>query len=215
VDLVAAGSLVLTGAAADAEPAGAILAGAGAVKFGNASIVGGEGGWQAVGANETITFAVATTGAAAPTITGTAAGAKLVGGDGAGAISVGGAAAANADLTVTKAELDLTAGGSVVINITDAASLVTLATSSGSTTGTLTFNAEAGDTDVTDTNRAKIHQDGSDAKAAIAGNSITVKGTNAKDSAVNFIAGGTNAATITAGTTGNPVILDNTAIVGD
>jgi hypothetical protein len=228
VDLAAVGSLVLTG---DDETNGAKLlslgtgANMGAVNFGNASINGGADGWQAVGADTKITFAIVTD-AKGPTITGTGTTPKLVGvGAATGAITVGGASSAEANLTVTNAEIDLTEGGSVVINYTGTASTLTLAhgNGDGTTLGKLTFNSGlATEASMTPANRAKVYQaaDTSKANAGTTATSVTaivvMGATDGNGADAKSIAGAadTNAAVITGQTTSNAVTLDNTAKFG-
>ena len=101
-------TLALTGAA---STGGAKLTGTGKVAFGYASISGSTHGWQAVGADTSIAFSGATTAVA---ITGTGTSPKLVG---AGAtvdkITIG--TTDGATLTLTNAEINVAAGGSILI----------------------------------------------------------------------------------------------------
>jgi hypothetical protein len=228
IDLGTTGSLVLTGAEADG---GAKLTGAGAVKFGNASITGGANGWQAVvaGGSPKITFAVATSTATKPTITGTGTTPKLVGGDGAGAIEIAPDNTAAVNLTVTLAEIDLTDGGSVIINHAGgngAASTLTLedGKGDGTTLGKLTFNSNVGNNNVaTPGNRAKVYQADDTEKVRFGSTNTSATGIEVKaDSdgdnvAARSIAGGAsdnNDAVITGQADNNAVTLDNTAKFG-
>jgi filamentous hemagglutinin len=215
IDLGTTGSLVLTGADGDG---GAKLTGTGAVKFGNASITGGANGWQAVvsGVSPKITFAVATSTATTPTITGAGTTPKLVGGDGAGAITIASDGVTSTNLTVTLAEIDLTTGGSVVINFTDTASKLTLTKSA--TVGKLTLNsAKLATTMAIGNAHYAVIWNGITGKGTVGGaGNITVTGeTDTENTAAGSIAGNTADATITGETTTNAVTLSNAAVFAD
>jgi hypothetical protein len=229
VDLADKGSLVLTGG--DGATGAKLLslgdANMGVVKFGNASITGGNAGadgWQAVGASTTIKFAAAAV--ATPSITGTGTTPKLVGvGTATGAIEIASDGTTSTNLTVTLAEIDLTAGGSVVINATSSESTLTLK-HGGGTAGAqakLTFNSTVTDASVsTANNRAKVYQ-ASDASKTNAGTTDTSKSGIAVRAAsgeanaeAGSIAGAANSddAVITGQANTNAVTLDNTALFG-
>ena len=101
-------TLALTGAA---STGGAKLTGTGKVAFGYASISGSTHGWQAVGADTSIAFSGATTAVA---ITGTGTSPKLVAaGETVGVITVG--TSDGTTLTLANAEINVAAGGSILI----------------------------------------------------------------------------------------------------
>jgi hypothetical protein len=216
---------VLTGGTAGSDPdaGGAQLLSLGSgetlgvVKFGNASITGSTGGWQAVGGDETtITFAAEDGEPEAPTITGAGDEPKLVGvGDATGAITIASDGSTETDLTVTSAEIDLTDGGSVVINFTDAASKLTLTKST--TVGKLTLDsAKATAMDSSNGHYAMIWS-GSGGKGTVGGaGDITVTGSADETGAgAGSIAGNDEDATITGETEINAVTLNNAAQFAD
>ncbi|MDR0684186.1 MAG: hypothetical protein LBF83_03570 [Spirochaetaceae bacterium] len=128
---VGTGSLVLNGATGTD---GAKLTGTGKVAFGYASISGSTDGWQAVGANTSIAFSGATTAVA---ITGKGTSPKLVGaGATVGAITIG--TTDGATLTLTNAEINVAAGGSILIKDPSSGSNIVKLASSDAIIGGLT-----------------------------------------------------------------------------
>jgi hypothetical protein len=210
---VSVGGLTLTGSAVTD---GAKLTGAGKVTAVAASIVGGTGGWQAVGEGTTITLTA--TGANAVSITGTGATPKLVGGTG-GVISTGSNSTYSA-LTVQLLEIDLTTAGSIVIPHNSTASTIVLKGGTA-TLGKLTLDS-AQITTVGTSHYVKIHRNGdANGKAGVTTDKsgvVTGAGDNAGVKA-GSIAGGTtvsdNDMTITGLQASYDVTLDNTALFAD
>jgi hypothetical protein len=200
VDLDTAGSLVLTGAASD----GAKLSGAGKVAFGNANITGGaSGAWQAVGASTTITFKATT--ATSPSITGDGTSAKLAGGASTGAITVG--TADGTTLTLTTAEINVAAGGSIVISKPSTSSNVFKFAGTDAIIGGLTGG---------ESNRTLLADNITNATIDVSGdNCVEGAGTGGAGNASIKGKGNSSAATITvANTVNGAAIIDKNTLVG-